>query len=91
MRELNRLIKEGSTEKLWDLSAEILTELSRRDGVDFRIRATEQSVKTKTGQWGSTEFVETRPKKTRQGTGKHTKYAATSRNEAKKKYRGQGK
>ena len=48
-------------------------------------------VKTKTGQWGSTECVETRPKKTRQGTGKHTKYAATSRNEAKKKYRGQGK
>ncbi len=47
MSELSRLIKEGSTEKLWDLSAEILTELSRRDGVDFRIRATEQSVKTK--------------------------------------------
>ena len=48
-------------------------------------------VKTKTGQWGSTEFVEPRPKKTRQGTGKHTKYAASSRNEAKKKYRGQGR
>ena len=48
-------------------------------------------VKTKTGQWGSTEFVETRPKKTRQGTGKHTKYAASSRNEKKKKYRGQGR
>ena len=36
-----------SSDQLWDLSAEILTELSRRDGVDFRIRATEQSVKTK--------------------------------------------
>ena len=47
MSELSRLIKEGSTEKLWDLSAEILTELSRRDGVIYRIRATEQSVKTK--------------------------------------------
>ena len=35
--------------------------------------------------------LEARPKKTRQGDGKHTKYAATSRNEAKKKYRGQGK
>ena len=35
--------------------------------------------------------VEARPKKTRQGKGKHTKYAASSRNEAKKKYRGQGK
>ena len=47
MRELNRLIKEGSTEKLWDLSAEILTELSRRDGVSFRVKATDESVKTK--------------------------------------------
>ena len=44
MSELSRLIKEGSTEKLWDLSAEILTELSRRDGVDFRIKATPESV-----------------------------------------------
>jgi len=47
MSELSRLIKEGSTEKLWDLSAEILTELSRRDGVDFRIKATSESVKSK--------------------------------------------
>ena len=31
------------------------------------------------------------PKKTRQGMGKHTKYAATSRNKAKKRYRGQGR
>ena len=31
------------------------------------------------------------PKKTRQGFGKHTKYAATSRNKAKKRYRGQGR
>ncbi len=47
MSELSRLIKEGSTEKLWDLSAEILSELSRRDGVDFRIKATDASVKAK--------------------------------------------
>ena len=47
MSELSRLIKEGSTEKLWDLSAEILTELSRRDGVDFRINATRDSVEKK--------------------------------------------
>ena len=33
---------------------------------------------------------EARPKKTRQGRGKHTKYAATSRNKAKKRTRGQG-
>ena len=36
-------------------------------------------------------FVETRPKKTRQGSGQHTKYAATSRNSAKKRYKGQGR
>jgi len=36
-------------------------------------------------------FVETRPKKTRQGSGKHSKYSATSRNSARKRYRGQGK
>lgn len=36
-------------------------------------------------------FTPGKPKKSRQGTGKHTKYAATSRNKAKKMYRGQGK
>ena len=35
--------------------------------------------------------VDSRPKKTRQGKGKHTKYSATSRNSARKRYRGQGK
>ena len=37
------------------------------------------------------ETVEAKPKKTRQGRGNHTKYAATSRNHAKKRYRGQGR
>ena len=36
-------------------------------------------------------FVEAIHKKTRQGTGKHTKYSASSRNGAKKRYRGQGR
>ena len=36
-------------------------------------------------------LIESRPKKTRQGKGKHGKYSATSRNRAKKRYRGQGK
>ena len=36
-------------------------------------------------------FIETQPKKTRQGAGQHTKYAATSSNKAKKRYRGQGR
>ena len=38
-----------------------------------------------------TTFVEAIPKKFRQGQGKHTKYSATSRNKARKRYRGQGK
>ena len=49
------------------------------------------AVKTKVGGWGSETYVDSTPKKTRQGNGKHTKVAATSRNGAKKKYRGQGK
>ena len=36
-------------------------------------------------------FIEAIPKKSRQGNGKHTKYSATSRNGAKKRYRGQGR
>ena len=36
-------------------------------------------------------LIESRPKKTRQGRGKQSKYSATSRNGAKKRYRGQGK
>jgi len=48
------------------------------------------AVKTKQGAWGASEYVEATPKKTRQGSGKHTKYAATSRNHAKKPSRGQG-
>jgi len=35
--------------------------------------------------------IETRPKKTRQGKGKHSKCAATSRNSARKRDKGQGK
>ena len=42
------------------------------------------------GLMGGT-YVEAKPKKTRQGTGKHTKYASTSRNSARKRYRGQGR
>ena len=34
--------------------------------------------------------VETKPKKTRQGNGKHTKYVASSRNAPRKRSRGQG-
>ena len=33
--------------ELWNISAEILTELSRRDEVQYRVKATEESVKRK--------------------------------------------
>jgi hypothetical protein len=36
-------------------------------------------------------MIESQPKKSRQGAGQHTKYASTSRNNAKKRYRGQGR
>jgi hypothetical protein len=36
-------------------------------------------------------IIESKPKKSRQGQGKHTKLSATSRNSAKKRYRGQGR
>ena len=36
-------------------------------------------------------YIEGAPKKSRQGSGQHTKYAATSRYKARKKYRGQGR
>lgn len=37
------------------------------------------------------DHIEGKPKNTRQGSGKRTKFAATSRNGKKKKYRGQGR
>lgn len=40
---------------------------------------------------GSKQKIESKPKKTLQGMGSHTKYSATSRNGAKKRYRGQGR
>ena len=36
-------------------------------------------------------MIDSTPKKTRQGAGQHTKYASTSRNNARKRYRGQGR
>ena len=37
------------------------------------------------------DFIESKPKKTRQGSSMHTKYSATSRNSRRKRYRGQGR
>jgi hypothetical protein len=39
----------------------------------------------------SKQIIESQPKNTRQGDGANTKYSATSRNKARKKYRGQGR
>ena len=40
---------------------------------------------------GGNTNIESKPKKTRQGDGQHTKYSASSRNGARKRYRGQGR
>ena len=42
-------------------------------------------------KWNMGGTIEAKPKKTSIGRGQHTKYSATSRNKAKKRYRGQGK
>ena len=39
--------KQLKTDELWDLASEILTELSQRDGVSYRVRATKDSVDRK--------------------------------------------
>ena len=48
------------------------------------------AVKAKVGL-NKNGYIPGRPKKSRQGDGMGTKYAASSRNNARKKYRGQGK
>ncbi len=40
-------VKKATTEELWDLQAEILTELSRRDDVQYRVRASKESLNEK--------------------------------------------
>lgn len=49
------------------------------------------AVKAKGGLNKNTGYMPGAPKKSRQGMGNGTKYAATSRNKARKPYRGQGK
>jgi hypothetical protein len=39
----------------------------------------------------SSQNIESKPKKSRQGDGQHTKYSASSRNGKRKRYRGQGR
>ena len=40
-------IKHRASSELWDLQAEILTELSRRDSIKYRVKATDESIKQK--------------------------------------------
>ncbi len=47
--------------------------------------------KSRQGIYGTADFFFAPPKKTRQGRSENTKLASSSRNKAKKKYRGQGK
>ncbi len=47
MTTLTRLVENAVTDDLWDLSAEILTELSRRDNVQYRVSAASDSVEKK--------------------------------------------
>jgi hypothetical protein len=47
--------------------------------------------KSKGGSFTKTSYIPGPPKKSRQGMGLGTKHSATSRNGARKKYRGQGK
>jgi hypothetical protein len=49
------------------------------------------AAKSKVGLNKNSSYMPGPPKKSRQGDGDGTKYAASSRNKARKKYRGQGK
>lgn len=49
------------------------------------------TIKAKGGLNKNSSYIPGPPKKSRQGNGGGTKYAASSRNGARKKYRGQGK
>ena len=49
------------------------------------------AVKAKGGLNKNSGYIPGKPKLTLQGRGNGTKYAATSRNKARKPYRGQGK
>ena len=40
-------IKSHQSEQLWDLSALILTELSRRDNIEYQVKATDESLELK--------------------------------------------
>jgi len=47
MTEITWAYNHRHSSELWDTTAEILTELSRRDEVQYRVKATEESVKRK--------------------------------------------
>lgn len=57
----------------------------------FTLKLLKIMAKSKSIAGKTSSYIAGPPKKSRQGLGGGTKYAATSRNGARKKYRGQGK
>ena len=55
-------VKKATNEELWDLQAEILTELSRRDDVQYRVRASKESVIEKLKTLGLTSEISIKTK-----------------------------
>ena len=47
MTETSWTYNHRHSSELWDITAEILTELSRRDEVKYRVKATPESIKKK--------------------------------------------
>ena len=50
--------KRMKSEALWDEHAKILTELSKRDGVEYRVRSTEHSGSRKLNRIGNLDALE---------------------------------
>ena len=88
------LTEEEYFDKMEDLSVEYYQKgFPRPQDLETKITKHQEvimAVRSKVGLSGD-GFIEGKPKKSRQGNGKHTKYAATSRNGKRKMYRGQGR
>ena len=88
------LTEEEYFDKMEDLSIEYYQKgFPRPQDLETKITKYQEvimAVRSRVGLSGN-GFIEGKPKKSRQGNGKHTKYAATSRNGKRKMYRGQGR
>ena len=90
----NNLTQDEYFDMMEDLSVEYYQKgFPRPQDLETKITKYQEvimAVRSKVGLSGD-GFIEGKPKKTRQGSGKHTKYAATSRNGKRKMYRVQGR